>query len=265
MSLYNRCVVVTRAPQQALPLVQALQAIGANVLHCPVIQTEPVYTQETLGRLRTVLESTDRWTHVLFTSANAVTFFAQACAQGRWSLASFQQCVPAGAVGPQTAHCAVAGGWRVVVMPQSDYCGRGLADTFCAMFDQPQRVIVPRALVAHTEWHQSLQKQGHEVHDVIVYETVANVSMIESLREALLRGDVDAITLTSPSTIDRLIEQLGHRLLEEIPLFCIGETTAQAVRQQNLAVAATAPVQTIASLVGVMEEWFDATVRAEEG
>ncbi|HXE57527.1 MAG TPA: uroporphyrinogen-III synthase, partial [Gemmatimonadales bacterium] len=62
-------VVVTRAPEQARPLVARLEELGAVPLPCPAIRIEP---PDDPAPLDEALRRIDRYDWVAFTSANAV-------------------------------------------------------------------------------------------------------------------------------------------------------------------------------------------------
>ena len=78
--LNGKRIVVTRAVEQARDLKDRLENLGATVLLLPAVSfSEPADTTE-LDRAIRSLESFD-W--ILFTSANAVRFFADRCRKAR--------------------------------------------------------------------------------------------------------------------------------------------------------------------------------------
>ncbi|MBU6146524.1 MAG: uroporphyrinogen-III synthase, partial [Paenibacillaceae bacterium] len=166
MSLAHRCIVVTRGVSEAQPLIAALRAYGADVLHTPVIQTQPLYDEREVAVVRHVAPLLD---HVLFTSANAVRYVVDVCGA---STARQLVRVPACAIGPKTAQAARAHGWDVVLIPDEHH-GAGLARAYVRTFLQPQHVLIPRARVAHTAWIPFVRAAGHTVTEAIVYETCA--------------------------------------------------------------------------------------------
>jgi len=68
-SLQGRRIVVTRAREQAVDLVRALEEHGAEPVIAPVIRIQPV---ENLGALRAALTGLSAYRWVVFTSQNAV-------------------------------------------------------------------------------------------------------------------------------------------------------------------------------------------------
>jgi uroporphyrinogen III methyltransferase/synthase len=185
---------------------------------------------------------------VLFTSANAVRYVVDVCGA---STARQLVRVPACAIGPKTAQAARAHGWDVVLIPDEHH-GAGLARAYVRTFLQPQHVLIPRARVAHTAWIPFVRAAGHTVTEAIVYETCA-AQHIDALASHI--HAVDGITLASPSAIDRLVEVLGlHRLT--VPLFCIGETTAAAVRAHGLTAACVSETPQPEAFAAAIDAWF---------
>src|SRR5260370_37341316 len=67
-SLKGRRIVVTRAREQAVDLVRALEEHGAETVIAPVIRIQPL---ENLGALRAALTGLSAYRWVVFTSQNA--------------------------------------------------------------------------------------------------------------------------------------------------------------------------------------------------
>src|SRR6202022_5135322 len=117
--LAGRRIVVTRAPEQAQDLVERLEQLGAEVLLLPAVSfCEPKDT----ASLDAALRSLDSFDWLLFTSTNAVRFFAQrrqALGFGPPALQSPTPLPPGppgmmiAAVGPATAQAASDAGFRV--------------------------------------------------------------------------------------------------------------------------------------------------------
>ncbi len=230
---------------EAQPLIDALRAYGADVLHAPAIQTQPLYDEREVETVRRVAPLLD---HVLFTSANAVRYVVDVC--GRSLTRQLIQ-VPACAIGQKTAHAARAHGWVVVLVPDEHH-GAGLAKAYVRTFLQPQHALIPRARAAHTAWIPLVREAGHTVTEAIVYETCAaqHIDVLAARIDA-----VDGITLASPSAIDRLVEVIGvHRLT--VPLFCIGETTAAAVRAHGLTAACVSTTPQPEAFAAAIDAWF---------
>src|SRR5271166_6354181 len=102
--LEGKRIVVTRAIEQAREIKERLENLGAIVLLIPAVSfSEPDETSE-LDRAIGSLEMFD-W--LLFTSANAVRFFAGRCRKLGRSVNNGNR-LRCAAVGPATAGAAVA-------------------------------------------------------------------------------------------------------------------------------------------------------------
>ena len=120
--LDGKRIVITRAVEQARELKDRLEKLGARVLLLPAVSfSEPADTTA-LDRAIGSLESYD-W--VLFTSANAVRFFASRCRKlaEMWGPSERLRCA---AVGPATASAAAAEGFTIDYVAK-EFLGAALA------------------------------------------------------------------------------------------------------------------------------------------
>src|SRR4029453_5433280 len=91
--------VLTRSPDQARELVDALEALGAQAIEAPTFRIAPPEDPEAVDR---PAGSLDGYHWVVFESATAVTRFLSALARGPRDLRAFGG-VAVCAVGPSTA------------------------------------------------------------------------------------------------------------------------------------------------------------------
>jgi len=122
-----------------------------------------------------------------------------------------------------------------------------------------QRCLVPSSSIARPELARGLRSAGATVEVVTAYRTVpvAPATLVEVAR-LLHAGTLDAITLTSPSTVAGFLDGLARVgvapgelawLPRRPALCCIGPTTATALRDCGLPVDAVADEQTDKGLV----------------
>ena len=85
--------------------------------------------------------------------------------------------------------------------------------------------------------HQ-LQRTGASVDRVIAYHTIYNPQKPDlALSHALLKGDIDAITFTSGSTVRGFIGQvspISANVAKNIKMICIGPMTAQIAIEHGI-------------------------------
>src|SRR5882672_6927877 len=137
--LNGKRIVVTRAIEQARDLKTRLENLGAVVLLLPAVSfSEPSETTD----LDRAIRSLEMFDWILFTSANAVRFFAGRCRKlgvspgegGKPSCA---------AVGPATASAAAAEGFTIDFVAQ-EFLGNALAREMGAALSC-KRVLLPRS------------------------------------------------------------------------------------------------------------------------
>ncbi len=121
-SLQGKRIVVTRAVEQARGLKVRLESMGATVLLFPAVGfSEPADTRE----LDRAIRSLSEFDWVLFTSANAVRFFAARCRKLDVDPSQDNHYCCA-AVGPATASAVAAEGFPVDHVAQ-EFLGVALA------------------------------------------------------------------------------------------------------------------------------------------
>jgi len=247
--LAGRTVAVTRAASQAAPLCEALAARGARVVAFPTIVTEPARDPEPVRRAVASLEA---YAWIVFTSANAVRFFAEhlaARAGGR-----LPPGVHVAAVGSATAEALAEHRIRVDAIPE-EFVGVRIA---AALGDLAgRRVLLPRADLGRPETPDALRAAGALVDDVTVYHTVPAAADPAAL--AALAAGVDAVTFTSPSTFTNFAALLGRRadrLLAGAVVASIGPVTSAAIRAAGFPVHVEPAEHTMSALVDALETHF---------
>jgi uroporphyrinogen III methyltransferase/synthase len=215
------------------------------------------------GPLDRAIESLGDFDWVLFTSQNAVRFFAQRCrALGRiqgnddWKSAAARPLLAA--VGPATADVAAKQG-LLVELVASQFCGQALAEELAGRV-VGKKVLLPRSDHAGADLPAALRAAGAEVADVVAYRTSLPESLAPDAAEAIRGGEVDVVSFFSPSAFHNLVEAIGLETLRNlsgrVALAAIGPVTAGAIRDAGLVVEIEAREATAASLVAAMSEYF---------
>jgi uroporphyrinogen-III synthase len=254
--LEGKRVVVTRAPEQAAGLARALEDLGAEVIFLPAIQfAEP----EDYAALDQAIASLAQVDWLIFTSGNAVRFFARRAAALGAGLSPAAPGLKVAVVGGATAEAARAAGFSV------DYVARRATGSDLARelggAVKGRRVLVPSSDRASDDFARALAEAGAEVARPIAYRTLAGPADAPVL-ETLRRGEADAVTFASPSAFAGVARQLGARALARFALAAIGPTTAQAIRDAGLTVAVEARESTAAGLAEAIAAYFTASAAA---
>ncbi len=243
-TLAGRTILVTRPAEQAEPLVRALERRGARVLVAPTIRIVPARSAALTAALKELAAGRFDW--ITLTSRATVDVL-------RDRLASSDQVrARVAVIGDGTA--AAFRGWtgRDPDLQPETFTTAALARAF------PRgrgRVLTARADIAPAGLEDALARKGWDPIRVDAYRTIFARSLSREARDALRRGDVDAVTFTSASTVRGFVEALGAA--RGTPkVVCIGPVTASAARRAGLRPAAVAKPHTVDGLVQAVERVF---------
>lgn len=248
--LVGRRIVVTRAEEQADPLAEQLEALGAEVVVCPLIAIAPPLD---IVPLRDALARLAEYDWLLLTSANAVHAVFERVAAG-----ALPARLAVGAVGPATARALAAYGVETRFVP-SAYTAEAMVAEFGDAAGR--RVLLPASELARETLAAGLRARGALVDVVTAYRNVPGPGA-PRLAALLHQEPIDAITFTSPSTVHSLLAALAERggtdagaLLGGVALVSIGPTTAAALDEAGLPTIA-AREHTAEGIVEVLVECF---------
>jgi uroporphyrinogen III methyltransferase/synthase len=254
--LFGKRVLVTRPRHQAGDMVRRLEELGAVVLVLPAVEVrEPAdwsAVDAALGRLASY-----QW--LVFTSANGVHALVRRLRQMGRDLRALGP-LRLAAIGPATAEALRGYHLEPDVVPAT-YRSEELAATLAERV-AGQRVLLARADRGRDVLPQELARVAH-VEQVAVYSQADALDEKSPALEALRRGEVDYVTLTSPNIARALARALDPQALEHVAagrvrLVTISPVTSQAVRELGLPVAAEAGEYTAAGVI-------EATVRLAAG
>lgn len=252
--LAGRRIVITRAREQAGELVQALAALGAEVVAAPAIRIEPLADLEPL---RVALAHIERYRWIVFTSQNSVQIvFDKLPAWGHAS--NYFAKARVAAIGPATGDALSARGVPVALLPEG-YVAESLVDAIAAQGDlRGARVLIPQAEIARDTLAEGLRKLGADVDAIPVYRTVPALGDGAALAQEILAGRIDAITFTSSSTVHSFVQAVGAEVAkcDRYRAAVIGPITAATARGYGLPVAIEAIEHTAAGLVDALARHF---------
>ncbi len=239
--LFGRSVVVTRAREQASELRNRLEVLGAEVLELPAIAIEPIEFD---------VPQLDRYSWVVFTSANGVTsFFERGLASGDLDARAFAG-LRIAAIGPGTAAALAQKGLHADLLPER-FVAESLLDAFPPPSADGVRVLIARAQNARDVFPAGLSERGYEVEVLAVYRTVTATPDPASL-ERVRGGEVDALTFTSSSTVTNLCDLLGEIPAPQPLVASIGPVTSKTATERGLRVDVEATEHTIDGLVDAL-------------
>ncbi|HTF34766.1 MAG TPA: uroporphyrinogen-III C-methyltransferase [Myxococcota bacterium] len=252
LPLADRRVLVTRSEAQAGALVAALRRAGAEPVLAPMIQVVPLKDTPELNAATSRLSDYDV---LLFTSANAVRCFVEAASGGK-TLGSLRARVVC--VGPATARAARELGLSVHLVPAQRFDAEGLLEAIrVAIPLAGQRVLLPRAAAAREILPEGLRRAGAAVDVVAVYRTEPAPADTALLCSRLVRGEIDALTFTSPSTVRHFLaclDEAARTAARRCVVAALGPVTAAALREAGLAPDVVAERAEAGALVDALGE-----------
>lgn len=252
--LAGRRVVNTRALHQAGRLDALLHERGAISLSYPCITLLPVTGNDALDAAFSQLQNNE-YDGLILTSANTVEVVAQHLNRLEYRLPPN---VTIAAVGPATAQAATERlGLQADIVPD-EHIAEALAQSIHA--SAGQRWLLPQSALASSTLADALRAKGVMVDAVDAY-TMGIGSGGVALLPALREGRVDAITLSSGSTVRNLVARLeaegGSRDdLASVCIACIGPRTAEAAQAMDLNVAVIPATYRIEDMVAALEIHF---------
>ena len=241
--LMGATVAVTRASDQAGPLVERLLELGAIVVEIPIIAI--VDAVDGGAALADAVDRLHTYDWVVLASPNAARRFLTAAA-GASVLPRLA------AVGPGTARVLTDAGATVDLVPDRSI-GEGLVDAFP---NGPGRVLVPRAAVARDVVPDGLRAKGWTVDLVEAYRTVP----VDASDDDLARlATADIVLFTSSSTVDALVNAAGVDRLPGV-VVSMGEATTETVVGHGVHVDVTADPSTLDGLLDAVTQAWTASL-----
>ena len=247
-------MVVTRPFDQAESLTRGLLTLGATPVLLATIRLEPL---KRVPGLDSAFNGLAEYDWVVFTSANGVRFlFERLDAAGR-SARDLANCSVA-AIGPATASALQARAIQVDFVAE-EHVGESLAEGLPHVAGR--RVFLPRAAGARPQLPEMLRRRGATVDEFATYRAVEAKPDDRALAE--LATGVDAITFTSPSTVEHfmtMVDSAGFNPFEAEPppiVACIGPITADAAERSGLRPEIVARDYTVPGLLEAMIAFFE--------
>jgi uroporphyrinogen III methyltransferase / synthase len=249
-------ILITRPRAQADSFGDALTGAGFEPIFFPVIEIRPFEENIALDRAIAKLGCYD-W--IVFTSVNGVEAFFERIPSPRLRHPSPWKGegpgVRVAAIGPKTARSLASRGVPPDFVPD-EYIAEailpGLGDL------RGRWVLLPRAEIARKALPEAIAVAGGVAHEIAVYQTVPAEPDQEGL--AALKSGLDAVTFTSPSTVENFVELVHRAGLDPLHLpgnpriACIGPITQQAAAEAGFVDILVADEYTTEGLVELLQK-----------
>lgn len=255
--LKGRTFLVTRTKEGNAKEREILVKYGAKVIDFPTIM---ISSPSSLKKMDYAIANFEKYDWVIFTSSNGVKLFFQRMAKRREGLFQTLKVLNSpkfACVGPSTRGALSHLGFRCSAMP-AEYLTENLGGLLARKGISGKKILLARAEVANKAISKILRKAGAVVTEAPVYRTVSSYR-----RRTLILKHVTDITLTSPSTVEGLVQILGSKLNSmKVRLHCIGPVTAARAREAGINVNTVARVHTIDGLISdIVQESLRSDVR----
>ena len=265
MPLAGRSVLVTRTRQQAHSLIEPLEALGAEVLSMPVLETiEP----EDWGPVDVAIEEIGTYDWIVFTSTNGVDSFLHRFREMHGSYDDLASTCMA-AVGSATAHRMRSEGFPPALVPE-DFRAEGLVAAFGEFgSDKCRRVLIPRAEEAREVLPDELRAMGCSVDVVVVYRTTP-ATPDPAILARLDAGEVDVGTFTSGAMAGAFIDAVSsagldsRRVMGSMAVASIGPITTEALRRLGYEPDVEATESTMGALVDAVVRLYTPEETSDE-
>lgn len=250
--LFGQKILVTRVETKASNLSEKLSLSGAKVLHYPTVSIQPPSSWEPFDK---VVSSTIAMDWVIFTSTNGIDGCMKRLQNLEKDIRVFASAKIA-CVGQTSAEHLKKYGLIADVVPQL-FQSEGLIDSLKEFDFREKTVWLPQAEVTRGLLQKRLEEWGANLYHTPVYKNELPDLDYAPLVQELDNQNIDWITFTSPSAIKNFIRILPAGVIENIikntpRIACIGESTAEAARQNDLTVEVVPKQQNIDGLVAAI-------------
>ena len=251
--LAGRCILVTRAADQAVDLQAALSERGAVVVLCPLVRSEALP--------EAALPDLAGFDWLVVTSPNGVRYLRDRLDPSHGTEpVRLPPRLRLAVVGPGTARAAVAMLGAVADLCPEVATGAHLA-VACRTAGLPvgARVLRVRGDLAGDEVEEALRDLGAQVSVSTLYRTV-RVAPTAEAAALVARGQIAAVTFASGSAVASFEAGFaGHRLHPTTLAACLGPVTARAAADCGWQRVVTAAEPTPAAVTAALERGLAAS------
>jgi len=226
-------VAITRPKDRAKKACEIVEKLGGTPVLAPTLDLQPVNTDS----LKELVARKDELDWIVFTSPTTIVslnkFYPDFIPTLDCKLA---------VIGNKTGKLAEKNGMKVDLMPE-DFTAEGLIEEFKKRGIKDNVIGIPRTASARPILPQELEKLGNEIILAEAYKSLfpMDKKAIKELFEKIENGEIDAITFTSPLTVENFFEvaddkeNLAKLLNDNLLTVSIGPITARVLDKYNIA------------------------------
>ena len=225
-------VAITRPKDRAKKACEIVEELGGEAILAPTLDLKPVNTQS----LKDLVSRSNELDWIVFTSPTTIV-----------SLNKFHPdflnnltCKIA-VIGNKTGKMVEKQGLTVDMMPE-DFTAEGLIDEFKKNQITGKTIGIPRTASARPVLPEELEKLGNTVILAEAYKSLfpMDENAVKELIEKIKSGEIDAITFTSPLTVENFFtiaedkQKIAELLNDNLLVVSIGPITAKVLDKYNV-------------------------------
>ncbi len=226
-------VAITRPKDRAKKACEIVESLGGTPVLAPTLDLKPVNTDSLKG----LVARKDELDWIVFTSPTTIVslnkFYPDFIPTLDCKLA---------VIGNKTGKLAEKNGLKVDLMPE-DFTAEGLIEEFEKRGITDKTIGIPRTASARAILPQELEKLGNEVILAEAYKSLfpMDEKTVKELIGKIENHEIDAITFTSPLTVENFFEiaedkqKLAKLLNDNLLTVSIGPITARVLDKYNIA------------------------------
>ncbi len=258
MPLKGVGVVVTRPAHQAGHLAELIERAGGRAILFPTLE---IFDAQDMGSLTGVIDRLEQFDLAIFISPNAVNKAMNRIRAKR----TWPQGLRCAAVGKGSAKELARFGCEDVLVPQGRFDSEALLALPELQDVAGKRVVIFRGEDGRELLGDELIRRGAELTLVECYRRGKPVGGdVGQLLRQWVRGEIDAITVTSGESMRNLFDlvgKLGQQWLKKTPVFVFHENIAEVARELGVEQVYVTPAGDEGLLSGLIE-WRETRERA---
>lgn len=226
-------VAITRPKDRAKKACEIVEKLGGSAILAPTLDLEPVNSES----LKYLVSKKDELDWIIFTSPTTIVSLNKFYPDFIESL----NCKLA-VIGNKTGKLAEKNGLTVDLMPK-DFTAEGLIEEFRKRGITNKTIGIPRTASARAVLPEELEKLGNTVILAEAYKSLfpMDEKAVEELISKIENSEIDAITFTSPLTVENFFQiapdkqKLTQLLNDNLLTVSIGPITAKVLEKYDIA------------------------------
>lgn len=229
-------IAITRPFNRSKEAIEIIESYGAESFIAPTLELQLVNSNS----LKHLVDLANELDWLIFTSPTSIESIFNFYPNFQKKLND--NCKIA-TIGHKTEEIAIKYGLAIDLVPK-DYTAEGLLEEFKSIDLNNKLVGIPRTLAARSTLPEGLEEFGANVLLAESYKSMLPLDKvrIEVLIEKILNSEIDAITFTSPLTVENLfkvaadeqIPKLSNQLSTNVLTVAIGPITYKVLEKRNI-------------------------------